>query len=234
MSQRASRDISIDAQALPLAERVPRILAVFDALSPGESFEFVSGVPPRRLLAQFQNERKGLFEWSPLEQGPEVWRIELLRRAASSGDLRQVTEALAWDHERLDELESMAMAARSAGDFEAAKNGYARFACGLKRHIRFEEEVLFPRFEQETGLDPACGPTAVMRLEHGEILLLLESTAAAIGDPGSAVVSLRRRFHEVMGEHNEKEELVLYPGIDHLVGPQKSDALVARFQDLGV
>ncbi len=234
MTARISTELSVDTQTLPLSERAGRILSVFDSLSPGEEFEFASGVPPRRLLGQFQSERKGLFEWSPLEQGPEIWWIELSRRAASLGSQRQVAEALAWDHDRLDALESLAIGARSAGDFDAATADYARFACGLKRHIRFEEDVLFPRFEQEAGLDPSCGPTAVMRFEHGELLLLLESTAAAIGQPDSAVVSLRRRFHEVIGEHNEKEELILYPGIDHVVGPEESDALVARFQALGL
>ncbi len=232
MTAPASREVSVDAQTLPLSERASRILAVFDTLCPGESFEFASGVPPRRLLSQFQAERKGLFEWATVDQGPDMWRIELFRRRAAAGDLRGVGEALAWDHGRLESLEALAFGARLAGDFATALVEYGRFARGLERHVRFEDEVLFPRFEAESGLDAALGPTAVMRREHGEILLLLESTAAAIGDPDAPVVSLRRRFHEVICEHSEKEELVLYPGLDHLIGPEESDALVARFQEL--
>jgi uncharacterized protein (DUF2249 family)/hemerythrin-like domain-containing protein len=234
MTLRLSREVSIDVESLPLTERVPRVLAAFDGLAPGERLEFAAGVPPRQLLTQFQLERKGLFEWSPVQQGPEIWRIELFRRQASAGDLRGIAEALSWDHDRLDGLELLAFSARSAGNFAAAVAGHTRFAGGLRRHIRFEEEILFPRFEAEAGLDGSFGPTAVMRMEHGEILLLLDATAAAIGDPDSAVVSLRRRFHDVMGEHNEKEELVLYPGLEHMIGPDESDLLVTRFQELGV
>jgi len=233
MTLSTSREILIDLELLPLAERSARTLAAFDGLVPGESFEFASGVPPRQLLAQFQSERKGLFEWTPVEMGPEIWRIELFRRRASAGDRRGIAEALAWDHERLDGLESLAFSARSARNFAAAAAGHARFAGGLRRHIRFEEEILFPRFEAESGLEASRGPTGVMRMEHGEILLLLDATAAAIGDPDSSVISLRRRFHEVMGQHNEKEELVLYPGLEDLIGPEASDLLVARFQELG-
>ncbi|HKD11193.1 MAG TPA: DUF2249 domain-containing protein [Thermoanaerobaculia bacterium] len=233
MSLRASREVSIDVESLPVAERAPSILAAFDGLAPGEKMDFVSGVPPRRLLTQFQSERKGLFEWSPVEQGPEIWRIDVYRRQATAGDLRSLTEALAWDHDRLDALELLAFGARATGDFAIAAAHHARFAGGLRRHVRFEEEILFPRFEAEAGLDGSCGPTAVMRMEHAEILLLLDATAAAIGDPDSAVVSLRRRFHEVMSQHNEKEELVLYPGLEHMIGPDASDLLVARFQELG-
>jgi len=234
MTAASAREAAVDARALPLSERAPRILAVFDALAPGESFEFSSGVPPRRLLAQFQAERKGLFEWSPVEEGPETWRIELYRRRAAPGDLRGVGEALSWDHGRLDTLEALAFGARLAGDFATALVEYSRFASGLKRHAQFEDDVLFPRFEAESGLDPAFGPTAVLRLEHGEILLLLQATAAAIGEPDSPFVSLRRRFHQVLCDHSEKEEIVLYPGLDHLIGAVESDGLVSRFQELSL
>ena len=48
----------------------------------------------------------------------------------------------------------------------------AEFTCGLSRHINVEEGVLFPTFEQMTGM--TTGPTTVMRSEHVEIRRLME------------------------------------------------------------
>ena len=90
--------------------------------------------------------------------------------------------------------------------------------------------MLFPAFEAASGMPPSAGPTAVMRAEHEEILDLLEQIAARIGDAAESLDALRRNFHAVLGDHNLKEEHVLYPGTDELLGPEESDRLVRRIQ----
>lgn len=220
----------LDALRLSEASREVALFSEFDALSPGSSFVLLSDQPTHSLLARLQGERPGLFEWSPLEEGPERWRVEVTRRAAAPGPLRQVTEALAWDHDRLDALERSAFAARAAEDGPVARERYAVFARGLRRHIGFEEELLFPAFEEGSGIDPAAGPTAVMRMEHRRIEELLARIEAAIAEPGPAADELRRELHHVLGEHNFKEENVLYPGTDRLLSEAETDALVRHIQ----
>jgi iron-sulfur cluster repair protein YtfE (RIC family) len=144
--------------------------------------------------------------------------------------LRTVTETLSRDHDRLDALEEAAFAQRSAGDFPMACALYEEFAAGLRRHIGFEEEILFPAFEQRTGIPPTAGPTAVMRVEHREIEDLLKRICAGMADAEAPAEALRRRFHAVLVDHNIKEERVLYPTTDRLLGPEDSDALVASIQ----
>src|SRR4029453_13967448 len=104
------------------------------------------------------------------------------------------------------------------------------FARGLRRHIGFEEEILFPEFERRAGIPRDFGPTAVMRAEHREIESLLEHISRGIGDPAADADSPRRRLHEVLGAHNVKEERVLYPGTDRLMSEDERDALVRRIQ----
>ncbi len=139
-------------------------------------------------------------------------------------------EALSWDHDRLDALEEAAFRARAAGALQEAFNLYAEFAVGLRRHIGFEEELLFPAFEVASGMPPSAGPTAVMRAEHREIRELLDQIAGEIGNAAAPVESLRRSFHAVLGDHNLKEEHVLYPGTDQLLGPEEADRLVRSIQ----
>jgi uncharacterized protein (DUF2249 family) len=234
MTTTAIAQWTLDLAAFPPEEVTTRALAAFDSLAPGERLLLRAVSSPLRLLNEFQSARKGLFEWSVVEAGPDSWKVEVFRRDAPAGQRRGIGEGLAWDHDRLDSLESAAFSARSAGDFAAARDHYARFACGLRRHIGFEEEILFPAFEEKTGLDPTCGPTSVMRLEHGEIQFLLGRIEHSIGDPDADVLGMRRRFHEVLSEHDEKEEAVLYPAADGLFQPDDADALFALIQRFGM
>lgn len=207
-------------------------LMAFDALPPGERFTLRLERSPGALLALFQKERKGQFDWSPTAEGPKFFEVEISRRDSERGSLREVNEALAWDHDRLDGLESRAFKARERGDFVEAQALYAVFAFGLRRHIRFEEELLFPEFESRLGLSSAMGPSAVMRDEHREILECLARIERSIGDAAAAVESVRHTLHTVLGNHNLKEEHIVYPGTDEAMSPIERDALVARIQAL--
>jgi uncharacterized protein (DUF2249 family)/hemerythrin superfamily protein len=220
----------LDVRTLEGPDRCQTVLGEFDRLLPGEAMVVVTGHQPRKLLAHLQADRAGLFEWSPLETGPETWRTEIARRDAAIGAKRSVTQALAWDHDRLEDIERRAFEARQAGDYEAAREAFAEFDFGLRRHIRFEEEILFPTFEQWSGLPPHGGPTGVMRAEHRGIEALLEALADAVGLPGRAAETLQDQLAGLLQGHNLKEENILYPGIDRLLKADESDAIVRRIQ----
>jgi uncharacterized protein (DUF2249 family)/hemerythrin-like domain-containing protein len=205
------------------------ILDAFDALAPGDSLLVVGDHEPRDLLRRLQADRKGLFEWSPLEAGPSCFRTAVSRRAAEPGARREVAEALAWDHDRLDILEQGAFELLAGGNLKGAQVRWAEFTLGLRRHIRFEEEILFPAFEEGLGMPAGNGPTGVMRGEHREIERLIDLIGRALAGDGTPL-PLRSDLHRLLGEHNAKEEQVLYPGTDRRLGPEERDALVARIQ----
>jgi uncharacterized protein (DUF2249 family)/hemerythrin-like domain-containing protein len=205
------------------------VAPLFDALAPGDRFLVLAEQDLAPLLARLQKERPGLFEWSPFEEQPGSFRVEIARRETGTGP-RAVTEALAWDHDRLEELERKAFEERTAGRLAEATRAYDAFARGLRRHIGFEEEILFPEFERRAGVPRDFGPTAVMRAEHREIESLLGEIGRVIGDPSADADSPRRRLHEILGAHNVKEERVLYPGTDRLMSEGERDDLVRRIQ----
>ncbi len=134
---------------------------------------------------------------------------------------------LSEDHRRLDALLDDAAAAVDRGDLGAAMPPFSAFHDGLERHIRFEEEVVFPIFEERTGMRQ--GPTTVMRAEHRAIRAALADLAAALqrGEP-ARFEAAREALLDALGPHNEKEEQVLYPMTDEVVGENERRALVAR------
>lgn len=136
---------------------------------------------------------------------------------------------LAADHDRLDELLIDTSAHVRAGDLAAANRSLEAFAAGLRRHIRLEDEVLFPVFERVTGM--TSGPTTVMRDEHRMIERHLDQMVAAVaqGDPG-VFTTEKLAMMGVLGEHNAKEESVVYPMTDARLRDAERAALVAELR----
>jgi uncharacterized protein (DUF2249 family) len=225
---------SIDVTPREIAPRTPaagphdEFLSRFDGLAEGEGFSFETDQDPAPRLSELQRRRAGRFEWSPDLEGPPRWRVTVTRRDA--GDSRTVSDALAWDHDRLDAIERDAFAARDRGEAAEACRLFDEFARGLGRHIAFEEAILFPAFENATGHPPTAGPTAVMREEHRIIRSLLSEISAELRDPAASPVDRRRSLAWVLGEHNVKEEQMLYPMTDSVLGPDGADELVRRIQ----
>jgi hemerythrin-like domain-containing protein/uncharacterized protein (DUF2249 family) len=220
---------ALDVSSLPAALRDGTVLAAFDHLGAGETLRVVSAAAAPELLDLLQEQRKGLFEWSPLGEKPGRCEVEIARRLAVPGALRSVTEALEWDHDRLDRLGINALQAFRAGDLDAARRLCAAFHQGLDRHMRFEEQLLFPVFEMRTGL-PHRGPTYVMRAEHRDIRAAVGDLCRALQNGDPTLEEQHRALRELIHEHNRKEEAILYPGTDRLLSAAESDALVARVQ----
>jgi len=139
-----------------------------------------------------------------------------------------VSRYLAWDHDRLDGLLVEVTQRVEDGHLGQAKSLFRTFDDGLRRHIRIEEDVLFPIFESRTGVR-GCGPTTVMCAEHrvieGELTRMRE--ALDIGDAAEYASGLAA-LHGVLGAHNLKEESVLYPTTDDLLDAVERLQLVDR------
>lgn len=221
---------TLDLRGIQAHGRKLELLSRFDALAPGERLLIRSDSRAHEQLEALQRERKGLFEWTPARGSSGVYEIEVSRREATLGQRRSVLDALAWDHDRLDALDEAAFHALATGDAPKARSLFAAFARGLERHIRFEEELLFPVVEERAGFSPDAGPTAVMRFEHIEIRARLAEVEAALATSSSSPARARAQLHAILEDHNLKEEQLLYPLADSVLGPDDSDGLVGRIQ----
>lgn len=206
------------------------VIAAFDALAPGETLRLRTVARPEAPLLALREERAGTYEWTPLVEGPGQWEVAVHKRDLRPGALRGVTEALGWDHDRLDALEVAAMEAWGAGETRAAARLHLRFVFGLRRHIRFEESVLFPEFERVSGMPADRGPTEVMRVEHRAIEAFLEDMWEGVANGVRPAEPTRADLRALLHQHNVKEESVLYPILDRALDPRESDAVVFRFQ----
>ena len=82
-----------------------------------------------------------------------------------------------------------------------------------------EEEVVFPAFEQTTGM--TGGPTAIMRMEHTQMRGILDQMAAdALEGDFESVADHGDTLLMVIQQHNMKEENILYPMVEQHLADQ--------------
>ena len=72
----------LDVRRLIPMERHRQIFDTYEKLKPGESFVLVNDHDPKPLYYQFAAEHAGQFTWNYLQQGPQVWQVEIGRSAA--------------------------------------------------------------------------------------------------------------------------------------------------------
>ncbi len=218
----------VDARALPPAIRHPSIVQTFDSLAVGESFILLNDHYPLPLLYQLQAERGNGFDWSVLEASAGRFRVRIDKRDASAP--RSVDEYLSWDHRRLDALWEDTRTHAASGALEQAQQRFAEFMCGLERHIDAEEKVLFPMFTARAG---ANGPVEVMCHEHVGIRKAMREIADALAAKDVAGFEAgAEELESILGEHNHKEEKVLYPMTDRMLGDYARAELVRKMQTI--
>jgi hemerythrin-like domain-containing protein len=142
-----------------------------------------------------------------------------------------ITAFMAAEHARISGLWEQLVAAFNAEDFNRMHRLAGDLIAALKRHIHAEEQILFPAIEKR-GAEEAA---RAMRLEHRQIeqvahglekLLTVQELWTAIQaiegeetDPGALLRS-----------HERKEQDVLYPLADRLLGPDEARAVIGRMK----
>lgn len=70
---------TVDVRQVPHSERHPLVFKTFDELQPGQAFVLLVDHDPKPVLFELDFVQKGKFSWSYLEQGPQVWRVQMAK-----------------------------------------------------------------------------------------------------------------------------------------------------------
>ena len=134
------------------------------------------------------------------------------------------------DHDRLDELFKTFQKFKRS-DFAKAKEAFKEFKFGLQRHIVWEEDLLFPLWEEKAGMSDG-GPTFVMRNEHRQIGQLLVAIHDKVADQNPECDQEEQALLNLLGSHNMKEERVLYPSIDQVTNEEERETVFRNMDNI--
>ncbi len=135
-----------------------------------------------------------------------------------------ITEYMVIDHKHCDDVFAALERDVSEARWASADTSMIEFAGEMDLHFAMEEYVLFPAFEQATG--NTAGPTAVMRSEHDQMRAMIADMRDAVDKRDGAEFSgIAETMNIMLQQHNMKEEGILYPMTDRVLGDSREDIL---------
>lgn len=138
--------------------------------------------------------------------------------------MASLSEYMSRDHNRCDDLFAEAENAVDSGDWGRAQTAFDRFRSATLRHFALEDDILFPFFEERTGM--TAGPTAVMRSEHAQMTEVIGLLARAVQTrDADTYLGYGESLLMLLRQHNIKEEQILYPMIDRVGADDSQDML---------
>jgi hemerythrin-like domain-containing protein len=144
--------------------------------------------------------------------------------------MARITDTMAADHRRCDQLFAQAEETVSKSNWDAGSAQFNQFHAAMEHHFSMEEDVLFPTFEQATG--QTAGPTQMMRMEHTQMRQLFSDMAQAVENRDKdGYLGLSETLMMIMQQHNMKEEQMLYPMTDNAFGGS-ADEVIEKMQSI--
>lgn len=129
-----------------------------------------------------------------------------------------ISSYLTQDHRDCDQEFANMENAVASEDWAKAADLFSKFTADLEHHFDMEEKVMFPAFEQRTGM--MGGPTQVMRMEHEQMRSVVAQLKNALeAKDQNNFFGVSESLMMLMQQHNMKEEQMLYAMADaHLAG----------------
>ena len=135
--------------------------------------------------------------------------------------MHDICDYLTADHQHCDELFAEAENAVAKDDWQTAITRFQAFDHATRLHFAREESILFPAFEDQTGM--SHGPTAIMHSEHVEMLETLQGMEQALAkQDADNYLGLAESMLMLLRQHNMKEEQILYPMADQALADSAS------------
>lgn len=145
---------------------------------------------------------------------------------------QSVSAYLTQDHRDCDEVFAELENLVINSDFTAAKDKYETFYEVMEKHFQMEEKVMFPQFEQITGM--TAGPTQVMRMEHEQMRNVMGQMMEDLSNEDkNHFLGLSETLMILIQQHNMKEEQMLYNMADRAFGAN-SGAVVEEMKALEI
>ena len=144
--------------------------------------------------------------------------------------METIVHIFSHEHSHCDELFVQAEQSIAKKQWERGIQDFVNFQTTMEQHFTKEEKVLFPTVEEHIG---PTGPTQVMRMEHQQMRQVFTDMQDSIEQKDSEqYLGLSETLLMLMQQHNAKEEQILYPMSDQVLGSEVP-AILNRMTQLG-
>jgi regulator of cell morphogenesis and NO signaling len=146
--------------------------------------------------------------------------------------LNKIEEFYRQNHDGLSEDFQAFQEARKT-DLEKAKICFAKFKKGLNLHIKAEEAVLFPFFEEKLNMK-YIGPTFCRRQEHKQIEEIVNAIERRMEAGDSGFDGEERHLQSLLLVHDNKEARFIYTEINKLANQDEMKILLQKVNGFAI
>jgi Hemerythrin HHE cation binding domain len=174
------------------------------------------------------DERRGAYvPRCPLCGTPDASRLGMQTEANS---FTTVNAFFTWDRERLDKALGELIALASDGHANHIESTFVHYERGMRRHIRLDEQIVFQLFAfDRTGATKAS--TQRIQAKHAEIIRQLDEMRGAItAHDLPRLRAIAVTLQEVFNGRDARDEDLVYPVLDSLLGAAEAEKLVTRLR----
>lgn len=146
--------------------------------------------------------------------------------------MQLISDYMNRDHKHCDDAFVRAEDMAAAGNWTGLERDGGTFLREMERHIGLEEKLLFPAFEEKTGM--TSGPTETMRMEHEQMRGMFAQMRAAIdAKDAEQYLGNAETLLILLQQHNMKEESMMYPMLDQSLGDD-AHSLLTQMESIAV
>lgn len=125
-----------------------------------------------------------------------------------------INEFMTSDHRACDEEFTECESLVDQQKWDDALATFTKFKTHMLHHFEMEESVMFPEFNESAG--DGCNPTGVMIMEHDQMRGIFDQMGLALDSKDKdKFLGLSENLLFVMGQHNMKEEQIMYTMVDN-------------------
>ena len=124
------------------------------------------------------------------------------------------------DHSRLDYIFQEFRKSKKAAEAEQL---FLEFRAGIERHIKWEEDILFPLAKKKRGDDPPIIDELIV--QHNRIKEDLRGLADSLK---ARDTTLEKDLEQLLAAHDKMEEEDMYPWIDNYIDDKAKKEALSR------
>ncbi len=147
--------------------------------------------------------------------------------------METITNTFSQEHSRCDKQFAQAEASIAKAQWEQGTADFNTFHTAMEQHFSMEEKILFPKVEELTG--QTAGPIQVMRMEHQQMRQVFgEMQESCTKQDKEQYLGLSETLLMLMQQHNAKEEQIVYPMSDQVLGNEAPSVLKQMLEQGGI
>jgi iron-sulfur cluster repair protein YtfE (RIC family) len=144
--------------------------------------------------------------------------------------MENIKSFLSTDHKDCDNAFADTENAIVANNWDQAGREFEKMSTIFLKHFNMEETVLFPEFEECSGM--SCGPTQVMRMEHEQMRqAILKLEIEILNKDKDRALGICETFNILTQQHNSKEEMILYTMADNIL-TDKATEIISKMKSV--